>query len=107
MSLLWPSSDDRLAELVEAARRGDRRAFQALYQALHEPVTRFVARRVRRREDAEDLVARVFHRALERLGDFDRRRGNARMFVLSIARNMVVDQHRASRREAPIDDVAG
>ena len=103
MSFLWPSTDDRLAELVEAARRGDRRAFQAFYLELYGPVARFVARRVRRREDVEEIVARVFHRVLERLGDFDAKRGNARMFVLRVARNLVIDHVRASRRDAPIE----
>ncbi|KYF81839.1 RNA polymerase sigma factor [Sorangium cellulosum] len=107
MSFLWPSRDDQLCELLDASRRGDRRAFRALYLELYDPVARFVARRVGRREDAEDLVARAFHKLLERLGEFDRRKGTPRMFVLSMARNLVIDHLRAARQEAPIDDLAG
>ncbi|WP_437529817.1 sigma-70 family RNA polymerase sigma factor [Sorangium sp. So ce726] len=107
MSFLWPSRDDHLCELIEASRRGDRGAFRALYQELYDPVARFVSRRVGRREDAEDLVARVFHKLLERLGEFDRRKGTPRMFVLAMARNLVIDHVRAARHEAPIDDLAG
>lgn len=107
MSFLWPSRDDQLCELMEASRRGDRRAFRALYLEMYEPVARFVARRVRRREDAEDLTSQVFHRLLTRLGDFDQRKGTPRMFVLAMARNLVIDHLRAARQEAPIDDLAG
>lgn len=107
MSFLWPSHDDELRALFEAAQRGDRRAFRALYLEMYEPVARFVARRVGRREDAEDLVARVFHRLLERLEDFDARRGTPRMFVLAMARNAVIDHLRTARRDAPIDELAG
>jgi hypothetical protein len=57
----------------------------AIYVDLHDPVARFVARRVRRREDAEDLVGKVFHQFLEHLGDIDPGRGTTRMFVLSMA----------------------
>jgi RNA polymerase sigma-70 factor (ECF subfamily) len=107
MSFLRPTSDDALGELFEAARQGDRGAFRSLYVALYDPVARFVARRVGRRHEAEEIVARVFHRVLERLADFDRRRGTPRMFVIAIARNLVVDHLRAARREEPIEDLAG
>jgi RNA polymerase sigma-70 factor (ECF subfamily) len=107
MSFLWPNQDDRSRELLERSRKGDRQAFRSLYLDLYAPVTKFVGRRVRRREDAEDLVARVFHKLLERLGNFDSRRGSVRMFVLSIARNLVIDHVRAARQAEPIDDLAG
>lgn len=107
MSFLWPSQDDRQRELLERSRDGDRDAFRALYLELHGPVAAFVGRRVGRREDAEDLVARIFHRLLEQLGAFDVRRGSARIFVLAIARNLVIDHVRAARRDVPVDDLAG
>jgi RNA polymerase sigma-70 factor (ECF subfamily) len=107
MSFFWPSQNDRWRELLERSRKGDRQAFQSLYLDLYAPVAKFVGRRVRHREDSEDLVARVFHKLLQRLDDFDGRRGSVRMFVLSIARNLVIDHVRAARRAVPIDDLAG
>jgi RNA polymerase sigma-70 factor (ECF subfamily) len=107
MSFLWPSLDDRQRELLERSRKGDRDAFRALYLELYGPVATFVGRRVGCREDAEDLVSRVFHKLLERLGDFDAARGSARMFVLSIARNAVIDHVRTAHRGVPVDDFAG
>jgi RNA polymerase sigma-70 factor, ECF subfamily len=107
MSFLWPSHDDRLRELCERARGGDRDAFRALYSELYGPVARYVARRVGRREDAEDLVARVFHKLLERLPEIDAARGSVKMFVLSMTRNAVIDHIRTRRRAVPLDDVDG
>ena len=102
----WSDPDDRHRALLARAQAGDREAFRALYQDLYDPVFRFVGRRVRRREDVEDLVGRVFHRLLERLGDIDPRRGSVRMFVFAVARNAVIDHVRARREGTPLDDVA-
>jgi RNA polymerase sigma-70 factor, ECF subfamily len=104
--LPWLSPDDRHRALLERAQAGDREAFRALYLELYDPVARFVGRRVRRREDTEDLVSRVFHAFLEHLGDVDPRRGTVRMYVLSMARNAVIDHARARREAMPIEDVA-
>lgn len=95
MSVFWPSRDEQLHELCMRARRGDRKAFQALYGALYEPVKSYVHRRVRSREDAEDLVARVFVRLLERFPEIDLSKGTLRMFVIAMTRNLVIDYRRA------------
>ncbi len=105
MSFLWPSYDDRLRELCARARAGDRDAFRGLYAELYGPVTKFVARRIGRREDAEDLVAKIFHKLLERLPEIDEERGSVRMFVLAMARNAVIDHVRTRRGAVPIEDV--
>jgi RNA polymerase sigma-70 factor, ECF subfamily len=107
MSFLWPSPDDRLLDLIERAKRGDREAFRSLYLALYDPVARFVGRRIGSQADAEDLVSRVFWKLLDRLSEFDARRGSARMFVLSIARNAVIDHLRTRRNAVPVDDLGG
>ncbi len=99
MSLLWPSRDEQLHELCTRARCGDRKAFQELYGALYEPVSAYVGRRVHSREDAEDLVGRIFMRLLERFPEIDLEKGTVRMFVLVMARNAVIDYRRTRRRE--------
>jgi len=107
MSILWPSYEDRLRELLERSQRGDRGAFRSLYLELYGPVARYVGRRVGLREDAEDLVAKVFHRLLERLDDFDAGRGTVPMFVLMMARSAVIDHVRAARLARPLEEVEG
>jgi RNA polymerase sigma-70 factor, ECF subfamily len=107
MSFLWPSRDDRQRDLLGAALRGNRDAFRTLYRELYGPVTGFVGRRIGHPQDAEDVVAIVFHKFLERLGDYDAKRGTVRMFVLAMARTAVIDWLRAARDDLPVDDLAG
>lgn len=107
MSILWPSRDDRQRDLLEAALRGKREAFRTLYRELYEPVTSFVGRRIGHPQDTEDVVAIVFQKFLERLGDYDSRRGSVRMFVLAMARSSVIDWLRTVRQDIPVDELAG
>lgn len=99
MALPWPFSRDPLARLLERARAGDARAFGALYDALHPRVWAFAARRCGSAADAEDAVARTFHRLLERLERFDSARGPVAAFALAITRNLLIDDARLRARE--------
>lgn len=107
MSFLWPSRDDRQRDLLQAALRGQRDAFRTLYRELYGPVTSFVGRRLGHRQDAEDVVAIVFQKFLERMRDYDVTRGTVRMFVLSMARSAVIDWLRHVRDDVPVDELAG
>lgn len=97
----------RLARLVRRAQRGDARAFSALFAALHPVVYGYLAARVRVRADAEDLTAVTLHRFVERLDRYDASRGGVRAWVMSIARNALIDHIRKTRRTdvAPLTDV--
>ncbi len=94
----------RLARLVRRSLDGDAEAFRALFRALHGPVAAYIARRVLDPLDAEDLTARVFHRMLERLSDYDARRGHVRSWVLTMARNAVIDHLRTDKRHLEVRD---
>jgi RNA polymerase sigma-70 factor (ECF subfamily) len=83
--------------LARRAAGGDRGAFVALYRALYPPVARFVACRVASAADAEDLVARTFHRLLESLDQLDGARGTVLGWCLATARNLATDLGRADR----------
>lgn len=107
MSFLWPSRDDRHRDLLEASLRGKRDAFRALYRDLYKPVASFVGRRIGHLQDTEDVVAIVFQKFLERLGDYDPKRGTVRMFVLAITRSSVIDWLRTVRQDVPVDELAG
>lgn len=107
MSIFWPSRDDRQRDLLEATLRGKRDAFRTLYRELYGPVTSFVGRRLGHLQDTEDVVAIVFERFLERLEDYDAKRGTVRVFVLAIARSSVIDWLRTRREDVPVDELAG
>jgi len=83
------------ARLARRAAAGDRAAFVELYRALYPPVARFVARRVPARADAEDVVARTFHRLLEALPALDGARGTVLGYALTVARHAATDLRRA------------
>jgi RNA polymerase sigma-70 factor (ECF subfamily) len=97
---------DPLARLARRAVSGDRRAFTRLYRELHPLVARFVARRVDSRADAEELVAEVFRRLVEHLGEFDPARGSMRAWVLRIARNAVIDHYRTRKSPIALEAIA-
>ena len=74
--------------LVEAAQR-DPACFAQLYEGNFERVYGFIARRVSSREEAQDLTAEVFHKALASLHSF---RWNGTPFVawlVGIANNVL------------------
>jgi RNA polymerase sigma-70 factor (ECF subfamily) len=100
------SPRDPLARLARRAVSGDRRAFTRLYRDLHPLVARFVARRVDSRADAEELVAEVFRRLVEHLGEFDPARGSVRGWVLRIARNAVIDHYRTRKSPVALEAIA-
>ncbi len=94
-------------DLVALART-DRAAFAQLWRAHHGWVFAYVLRRVGwQRELAEDLTSEVFVRALRGLDRLQRTASPFAAWLLTIARNIVVDHHRrpATQRERLVDEV--
>jgi RNA polymerase sigma-70 factor (ECF subfamily) len=108
MLLPWSGEDAKLSRLWRWSRGGDREALRELYRALYPRVAGYVGRRCARREDVEDVVSRTFHRLLERLDAYDARRGGVLPFVLSIARNLLLDDARSRHASVlPLDGPEG
>jgi len=84
-------------ELVNLALAGDTAAFASLYRANVGAVSRVVRAGIANPEAAADVVQDVFTKALERLSSL-REPDRFRPWLLSIARNAVVDRHRAAGR---------
>jgi RNA polymerase sigma-70 factor (ECF subfamily) len=98
-----PDALDRLEEreLVERAKR-EPEAFGELYRRHQLDVYRFAYSRLRNEADAEDVTSEVFMRALVAIGRYQDRGYAFTSWLLQIAANVVVDQHRARR---PIEDI--
>jgi RNA polymerase sigma-70 factor (ECF subfamily) len=81
--------------------------FAAAYDEHVWAIYGFFAYRVRNRADAEDLTQQTFERALRAWHRFDPERGSQGTWLLAIARNLLIDHHRADRghRNEPIDEV--
>jgi RNA polymerase sigma-70 factor (ECF subfamily) len=88
-------------QLLERTRAGDREAFGVLYERRHELVLAFLLKRTRNPEVAMDLMAETFAAALLALADrppaID---GSAAPWLLTIARNAMVDSYRRGRVES-------
>jgi RNA polymerase sigma-70 factor, ECF subfamily len=104
MKLPWPSPLQREDRLLARARAGNRAAFVQLYRSLYPPLWSFVARRTPRREDAEDVLARVFEKLLGGLDRVDTSRGHLRVFLYTAARNALVDAARAQRQALELEE---
>ncbi|MGW0558052.1 sigma-70 family RNA polymerase sigma factor [Streptomyces sp. NPDC002926] len=83
--------------LVTRARAGDREAFAALYREHHRLVYRYLFFRTQNRHLAEDLAQEVFIRALRRIGSFAWQGSAFAAWLLTIARNLHLDDARHSR----------
>ena len=98
--------DRRHARWVGQALGGDGRAFARLYEELYDPVADYLELRAPTPEDAEDLIATVFHRFLQNLARFDSQRGSVLAWLLTMARHALIDLLRATRPQVAIEDLA-
>ena len=97
--------------LVEAARH-DPRAFEALYVRHRSSVYRYLRARVGDDDDAADLTATTFERALRSIGGYRPAGAGFAAWLLRIARNAAIDaeRRRGRRPSVPLDarlEVAG
>lgn len=101
-----PAPSDALAEASdqELARRArhDREAFGILYERHVTPIYRYVFYRVGNIEDAEDLTARVFARALKHIHNYNDRGVPFTAWLYRIAHNVVANFHRDNSRRPAI-----
>ena len=72
--------------------------FEALYRSSRDDVYAYVFTLLRDAATAEDVTALAFERAYLRRRTFDRRRGEERGWLFSIARNAALDELRRRRR---------
>jgi RNA polymerase sigma-70 factor (ECF subfamily) len=88
-------------ELLERTRAGDREAFGVLYERRHELVLAFLLKRTHDPEVAMDLMAETFAAALIALADRPPViAGSAAPWLLTIARNSLIDSYRRGRVES-------
>ena len=93
-----------MKRLLRKAAAGDVKAFTRLYRELHPVVYAYFARRTERRADAEDLTARVFERVVMRLAAYEPDKGTVKTWVLTMSRNLLIDELRRRRPEAGADE---
>ena len=95
-----PAPDDAAAEvwaLVERAQKGDADAFAQIYNRYLDTVFKYIYFRVGNRPLAEDLTSDTFYRALKRIGSFTWQGRDLGAWLVTIARNLVVDHFKSGR----------
>ncbi len=75
------------------------RRFEEVYEQHGGRVFAFFAYRLESRETAEDLTQQTFERALRAWSRFDPRRAGVATWLLSIARNLLIDHLRVASHE--------
>ena len=93
-------------EILARASAGDRDAFGMLYERYVERIFNYVYYRTGNVNDAEDLTARVFQRAMNHIVNYTDRGVPFSAWLYRIAHNLVANWHRdrSRRQEIPISD---
>jgi RNA polymerase sigma-70 factor (ECF subfamily) len=101
-----PLSELSERDLVERAKT-DEAAFGELYARYGEKIYSYIYYRTSNYHDAEDLTARVFHRALRHIPNYEDRGLPFSAWLYRIAHNLVVNWHRDTSRRTflPLDDL--
>lgn len=97
-------SDLRLAEdfdLVSAVAGGREQALSVLYDRYHRQCFAFALRILGGEQDAEEAVQETFVRVWRSAGQYDSSRAGVASWVLSITRNLCIDEIRRRRRRVP------
>jgi RNA polymerase sigma-70 factor (ECF subfamily) len=93
-------------DIAQRATQRDPAAFEQIYDEHVDVVFRYVYYKVSDKDVAEDLTAEVFAKAWERIDRFQWRNVPVQHWLLTIARNMVIDYYRSHRKPtSPIDEL--
>ncbi len=85
------------AELVELAKT-DPEAFGKLYELYVDKIYNYVYYRIGNHQEAEDLTAKVFHRALDHIPRYNNKGVPFAAWLYRIAHNLVANWHRDHNR---------
>ncbi len=93
-------------EILMLAAQGDRDAFGMLYERYVDRIFNYVYYRTGNVNDAEDLTARVFQRAMNHIAKYTSRGVPFSAWLYRIAHNLVANWHRdrSRRQEIPLSD---
>lgn len=85
--------------LIEAAKRGDRRAFDRIYELYFTPVYRYIFLRVKDKSEVELLAQDVFIKVYKSLGTYELKTSSPLSYFFTIARNTIIDYWRKNRHQ--------
>ncbi len=86
-----PGGRDDVEQLLSEVARGDTSAFERLYEAMGSVVFGLARRVIRDPERAEDVSQEVFVEVWRKAPNFDRAKGTAKTWILTITHRRAVD----------------
>lgn len=98
----WQARHDEDMRLVQRMARGDREAFAALYDRFSRPLFATALRIVSDEREAEDILQEIFLDLWRRAREFDRTRGSAFSWAITLTRNRAIDRVRMRRRRGEL-----
>lgn len=90
------------ARLMQQVAHGDKQAFAELYDRFSGPLFGTALRVVRDPDEAQDIVHDAFVAVWEKAGTFERSRGTAFSWFVTLVRNRAIDRVRMRRRRAEL-----
>jgi len=99
-------NSDEQDEILKKAIQGDLDAFSHLYERHIDKIYNYIYYRIGNHHDAEDLTARVFHRALAHIQSFKPKGVPFSAWLYRIAHNLVANWYRdkSRRKEVSLED---
>lgn len=85
-----------LSEKIEAAKKGDQKAFSYLLNAFWSDVYNFQLKRTNDENDAEDITVQTFSRAFDKIGTYDDN-FSFKTWLITISKNIHIDMLRSQK----------
>jgi len=103
-----PAAELSDTEALARAREGDKEAFGVLYERYVQRIYSYIYYRIGHHQEAEDLTARVFYRAMQHIHRYEERGLPFSAYLYRIAHNLVANWHRdqSRRKEIALEDTA-
>jgi RNA polymerase sigma-70 factor (ECF subfamily) len=89
-------------DLIRDAAKGDNEAFGKLYEKYVQKIYNYIYYRTGNVNEAEDLTARVFHRSLRHIQNYDNRGVPFSAWLYRIAHNLVANWYRDRSRKKEV-----
>lgn len=92
-------------EILKECQSGNMANFGKIYDEYIRKIYDFVYFKTHHKETAEDIVSKVFIKALKNINSVDLQKASLKTWLYTVARNTVIDYYRTKKIDKDIDDV--
>lgn len=103
--VFWEDAKIDEVDVISRCQAGQLEEFGLLYDKYIKKIYDFVYYKTHHKETAEDLVSKIFMKALEKIKSFSPDKGSFQGWLYQIARNTVIDHYRTQKKDANLEDV--